>query len=221
MDLVGWDILPSVNFVVDTSLLGLRDIIDTLMARHSRPRVYANVVVITLDDHFVAAVTYVVPVPVVIVVVVVVMVVLRVRRSAAKIVILLRRTRILPTNGPPMVMVVVMMMMVMAAAGQRSPPADVNIVVVSLYHHYIVCVLRTMMMIVMIRVMVVAVVAVSRMGVGVWGAAVENGVAVHPVDVNERPRSGPFLCWLFWCFERRAKSIRLMVQRIAPSQKGW
>ena len=70
MDLVGWDILPSVNFVVNTSLLGLRDVIDMLMARRSRPRVYANVVVITLNNHFVAAVTFVVPVPVVIVVVV-------------------------------------------------------------------------------------------------------------------------------------------------------
>lgn len=216
--------LPSVNFVVNTSLLGLRDIVDTLMPHHSRPRVYANVVVITLNDHFVAAVTFVVPMPVVIVVVVVVMVVPRVRRSTTEIAILFCRTDILPSNGPPMVMVVVVVMMMMTVVGQRRPPTDVNVVIVSLYHHYIVGVLRTVMMIVMIRVMMVVVVAVSWMRVGVWSATVKNGVAIHPFDVNERPRPGIFLCWLlWWCSERWAKLVRLMrlmIQRIAPSQKG-
>ena len=121
-------------------------------------------------------------------------------------------------------MVVVVVVMVMMVVGQRRPPTDVNIVVVSFYHHYIVGVLRTMMMIVMIRVMMVAVVAVSWMRVGAWSATVENGVAIHSFDVNERPRPGLFLCrLLWWCSERWAKLVRLMrsmIQRIAPSQKG-
>ena len=47
-----------------------------------------------------------------------------------------------------------------------------------------------MMMIVMITVVVVVVVpvAVTWVRVGVWSTSTESGVAVRPVDMNERSR---------------------------------
>ena len=73
--LVAGNILPSLNVVlmsfVSSYLSTLRGMIMVLMANSSRPRMYADVIVITLDDNLVSAtMSLVMPMPVVIVVVV-------------------------------------------------------------------------------------------------------------------------------------------------------
>lgn len=113
------DVLSRVSVVLMSSVRSiLRRMIGPLITSDSKPRVYADVVVITFNNHLVPAMSLVVPMPVVIVVVIVLM--SRVGRAAANIVIFPRRNHITSSKRPPVVMVVVVVvMMVMTRVGER------------------------------------------------------------------------------------------------------
>ena len=212
------DVLPAVNALLISSVRGilriLHRMIDLLMTSGSRTRVHADIVVITLNDHFVCALSLVVPMPFVMIVVMVVMP--RVRRTTAKMVVLLRRTHIISSKVPLMMMVVVMMMM--TRFGLRKPSADVNIIVVSLDNQDVVRVLRAMMIVVITVMMVV--VAVTGIREGGRRTTTESNVAVHPVDMNVRSRPRFFLRRLLcWHSGRGGIPMRLMgfvMRRITP-----
>lgn len=71
------DVLPGVNTALMSSVRGILRIlwrmIELLMTRGSRSGVHADIVVITLNDHFLSAVSLMMPMPVVMVVVMMVM----------------------------------------------------------------------------------------------------------------------------------------------------
>lgn len=82
-----------------------------------------------------------------------------------------------------------MVVVVMVRVGLWRPPTNMNIVIISFNNHNLVGLRAMMMMIVMITVVVVVVpVAVTWVRVGVWSTSTESGVAVRPVDMNERSR---------------------------------
>ena len=120
----------------------------TLTAGDPRPRVHADVVVVTLDNHlFSTAVSLVVPIPMMVVVVVMVLMIVvpRFRRTTPKIVILLHRghtvLHMMPSMMMVMVVVVVVVVVAMARVRQRGSCIDMDVIVVSFDDYDIVSVL--------------------------------------------------------------------------------